>query len=180
MKNIIKILFVLFLIMGCNGTGPEVREDPVDIQASYFYPKHHNPIAIFPIYKYLGKKNMESDKAMREYNVWKDNRSGKYILITTLTPKGDGFPKNVNWIDRDSAIYSNGNVTAYTSLHTRPLSVIHELDGGFTSDCIIVAQEFYFNKKEAMFKALIVPDEMCSEIAEPIVEELNRVANMQQ
>ncbi len=179
MKKIAIVLSFLLLIFACNGTGPEVRDDPVDVEASYFYPKYHNPIAIFPTYKYLGKKNMESEKAAREYNVWKDNRSGKYILITTLTPKGDGFPENVTWINRDSAIYSNGNTTAYTSLHTRPLSVIHELDGGVLPDCIIVAQEFYFNKKEAMFKALIVPDEMCSEVAEPIIEELNRVANMQ-
>jgi len=186
MKKILSIVLVLVLlfIFSCNGTGPKVRqgkEDPtVDTFTNYFYPKYHKPIAIFPTFKHIGVRSISATgKAYREYNIWKDDRKGKYILITTLRSTQGEFPEDFEWIDRDNAIYSNGNKTAYNSLHERPLKIIHEMSGERLPDCIIVAQEFYFNKKEAMYKVLIVPDEMCAEDAGPIIEELNRVANMQ-
>ncbi len=177
MKNIFKGLLVLFLLAGC--TGPDVKV-PVDTQTNYFHPKYHNEIAIFPTFKYLGEKviNIETSKAIRTYHVWKDQTSSKYVLITILTPKDGVLPKDYNWVDKNSAITSRGNIAAYNSVHPRVKDVISQLDGPLP-DCFIFASEFYFNEKEVMYKALIVPDKMCSEIAEPVIKELNRVANMQ-
>ena len=99
-------------------------------------------------------------------------------MITILKPKGDAFPRDYKWVNKSDAIFSRGNIAAYNSLHPRPTSIINEFDGPLP-DCVIVASEFYFHEYEVMYKALIVPDKMCAEVAEPVVEELNRVANMQ-
>ena len=128
----------------------------------------------------MGKKTINSEKsiALRDYHVWEQKSSGKLILITVLTPKKGTFPDGIEWVDRKSAIYSHRNVVAYTDVHERPAGVIREL-GASLPECLIIAQEFYFHEKEVLYKALIVPDEMCAEVAEPVVQELNRVANMQ-
>jgi len=174
--NFIPMIFMIFII-ACNGKDVVPT---VDVQTSYFNPEYHNEIAIFPTYKSLGHERMdfESSIAYRDYYVWEEAQSGKYILITVLTPKKGSFPDDIDWIDRDSAIYSKGNVVAYDNVHKRPVNVIHRL-GGSVGECVIIAQKFYYHEKEVILKALIVPDEMCSGSAEPVVRELNRVANMQ-
>jgi len=180
MKRIFQIVPLLLFLIACNGITP-TREEPVDKQTNYFYSKYQNPIAIFPTYKYLGSENIITPKAYRDYHVWKEPRSNKYILITVLQPKGsDRFSKNIKWVDKETAIYYRGNITAFNFLHLRPRGVIYKLDGDIP-DCVIVAQEFYLDKdgKEAIYKTLIVPDKMCNEIPEPVIQELNRVANMQ-
>ena len=175
----VPLLFLLFLF-ACNGVTP-TPDEPVDKQTNYFYSEYQNPIAIFPTYKYLGCENIVTTKAHREYYVWKEHRENKYILITVLKPNGsNSFSKDIKWIDKEIAIYSSGNIAAFNFLHIRPRGVIYKLDGDIP-DCVIVAQEFYLdkNRKEAIYKTLIVPDKMCTEISEPVIEELNRVANMQ-
>jgi len=178
MKNFFLILISLLLLTGC--MLEPTKKEGLDTVTNYYYPINQNPIAIIPTFEYLGKKNIESEKAYREYHIWKHDRKSKYILLTILRPKGKRFPENVTWIDKESAIYSNRNIAAYSYLHKRPESIIVEIDGPLP-DCIIVAQEFYLdeNRTEAIYKALIVPDEYCTEDAKPVIEELNRVANMQ-
>jgi len=181
MKRILKLLPILFLLtmFACSsGMNPDIKEEPPIIADTvYFYPKYHKPISIFPTFKLIGFKSFSEDgKAYREYNIWKDSRTNKYILITVIRPLGNSFPTDVQWIDRESAIYSDGNKTAYNSLHERPTSVIYDFDGVPLPDCIIVAQEFYYHAQEVIYKVLIVPDKMCAENAEPVIKELDRVA----
>ncbi len=180
MKYIFTWLTVLFLLTGCFGTGPDVIDPAVDTQINFYRSKVHNEIAILPTYKYLGTKsiNIETSKAIRTYHLWKDQGRSKYVLITILTPKHGTLPKDYNWVDKRSAITSHGNIATYNSVHPRVKDVISQLDGPLP-DCFILASEFYFNEKEVMYKALIVPDKMCFEIAEPVIQELNRTANMQ-
>ncbi|MCF8019873.1 MAG: hypothetical protein K9L62_10780 [Vallitaleaceae bacterium] len=178
MKKNFVLSIILLLLMACaSSQQPVVDVESVD---NYFKTKHHNEIAILPTYDYLGMRsiNIMDSIAVRDYHVWENQDDNKYILITVLTPKNGAFSKDMPWINRKNAIYSHGNVVAYNNVHERPLSVINDL-GRFLPDCIIIAQEFYFHEKEVLYKALIVPDEICAEIPEPIVEELNYVANMQ-
>lgn len=169
---------MLFLLcLSCFGGKVET---PVDEKFSEFKTEYHNPIAILPTYEYVGKKEMETKGAYRTYYLWKEKSSGKYIMINVLHPKGsDSFSKDIEWIDRESAIYSEGNIAAYPELHYRPASVVAELDKPLPK-CYVVAQEFYLDdeRKEAMYKMLIVPDDTCLIVYEDAILELNRVANM--
>jgi hypothetical protein len=176
-KNFI-LSTILLLLVACSASHQPVGD--VESVDNYFKSKHHNEIAIFPTYDYLGMRsiNIMDSIAMRDYHVWENQHDNKYILITVMTPKSGSFNKDMPWINRENALYSHGNIVAYNSVHDRPLSVINDL-GRVLPDCVIIAQEFYFHEKEVLYKALIVPDEMCAEIPEPVVEELNRVANMQ-
>jgi len=166
----------LFLLVGCPGTAPPVKPT-VDKQVSYFNPKHHNPISIFPTYKYVGEQKSETDKVYRTYYVWNEEESGKYIVITVLNPKGK-FPQGVQWVDKTNALYVQGNKAAYNYLNMRLASALTQM-GMPLGECIIIAQEFYYNDQEVIYKSLIVPDKWCTENAKPVIEELNRVANMQ-
>jgi len=172
------VAYLLFLLcLSCFGGKVET---PVDEKFSEFKSEYHNPIAILPSYDYVGKKEMETKGAYRTYYLWKEKTSGKYIMIHVLHPNGSkSFPENIKWIDRDSAIYSEGNIAAYDYLHERPASVITELDKPLPT-CYVVAQEFYLDdeRKEAMYKMLISPDDTCLLTYEDTIRELNRVANM--
>ena len=186
MKRIFKLIPILFILtmFACSiEKNPNLKEEPPIIGiTSYFYPKYHKPITIFSAFKLIGVKSIsENEKAHREYNIWKDSKTNKYILITVIRPYGRSFPDNVQWIDRESAIYSNENKTAYDFLHERPTSVINDfdLDGTPLPDCIIVAQEFYYHPQEVIYKVLIVPDKMCAKDVEPVIKELDRVAILQ-
>lgn len=180
MKKIFAIFILFLVIVSCNGKKPVVPDVPVDTQLNYFKTQYHKTIAIFPTFKYLGKESIDIEKsiAYRDYYLWKDQRTGKYVLITVLRPKSGTLPQDYNWIDKDTAIFARGNIAAYDTMHDRPTSIINKLDGPLP-ECFVVAQEFYFNEKEVMYKALIVPDKMCSSVFEPVIQELNRVANMQ-
>lgn len=174
------VVLLFLLTVGCFGQGTE-HSPVVDEKYNEFKTDYHNPIAILSTYQYVGNKNMETTGAYRSFYLWKQKSPLKYILIQVLHPKGKQFPEGVTWINRTDAIYSEGNITAYTSLHERPAKVIEELTGKPIPACIIVAQEFYLDKdrKEAIYKLLIVPDDTCLLTYEDTVSELNRVANMQ-
>jgi len=180
MKNILKFILLISLLITIGCVGVEKIETDVIEDINYFRPLYHNEIAIFPTYKYLGSKsvNIEKSIAIREYHVWKHNNTDKYILITTLRPKDGTFKKDIKWINRKNTIYSQGNIVAYNTVHKRAATIIYEL-GGSLPDCLIITQEFYFHEKEVLYKSLIVPDEFCAEEATNVVRELNRVANMQ-
>lgn len=179
MKKFFKVLPFLLILFLVSCWGNQV--EPVVDKTNYFHSKYQFPIAIFPTYEYLGEEKMETKGAFRTYHLWKEQSSGKYIMINVLTPKGSiKFPENIQWIDYETAIYTRGRVAAYNRVHSRVEGVINGLDGPLP-DCIIAAQEFYIDpdRKEAIYKMLIVPDDTCLEVYEPVVEELNRVANMQ-
>lgn len=180
MRNHLKVLSTLFFILLISCSDTTVIKKPVDIQSNYFNPKYQNEIVIFPTYKFLGHKKVDIDSSIahRDYYVWQNESSDKYILVTILTPKKGVFDRNLEWIDRKSSIYSHDDIVAYNNVNERPAKIIKEF-GGILPDCLIIAQQFYFHEKEVIYKALIVPDKMCSEDAEPVVRELNRVANMQ-
>jgi len=183
MRKIFTLLAVLFLLAGCMGgkSSTPVMDEGFDTQTKYFNPEYHNPIAIFPTYEKLGTHSLDTEKAHRKYHVWQEKRTGKIILITVLTPNGyDSFPKTIRWMDSPGALYVGGNTAAYNHLNSRPAAAITKL-GGVFPDCFIVAQAFYLdkNRKEAIYKALIVPDDVCAEEFEPVIDELDRVANMQ-
>jgi len=182
-KKILCFVSIFLFLFACNGgkTPPISKETKVNTQLNYFYPKYHNPIAIFPTYKFLGTKTVTQKRAYREYHLWEESSSGKYILISAIYPVGSkSFKKGIRWINKDSAIYVRGNVAAFTSIHPRAKRIIEEM-GAILPNCFILAQEFYLDKerREAIYKVLISPDEMCDRIPDSTVEELNRVANMQ-
>ena len=179
--KLFKIITFLFLIsiIACSAkpTNPEVDEN-----LNYFTPLHNKRIAIYTTYNYLGVEKLVTENVYREYHIWKENTSNKYILITVLRPIGSmSFPENIRWLNYQDAIYFEGNVIAFSTLHSRPAGIIEDKFKEILPDCLIVAQEFYIDKDrmEAIFKSLIVPDSLCSEDAKPVIEELNRVANVQ-
>ena len=173
MKKVIPIFLIfLFFLVSCKTTPqPTVEKD-----TNIFKSNTHGDIAVFPTYKYLGmKERSENSKAYRKYHVWENPYENKYIMILQMVPKqGKSFPSDINWF-AGSPLYVKGMRAAYASLSERPYSVMVNLGAEFPP-CFILAEEVHVAPKEVLFRALIVPDKMCAEEYEPIMEELDRVA----
>ena len=173
MKKIIPIFLIfLFFLVSCKTTPqPTVEKD-----TNIFKSNTHGDIAIFPTYKYLGmKERSENSKAYRKYHVWENPYENKYIMILQMVPKqGKSFPSDINWF-AGSPLYVKGMRAAYASLGERPYSVMVNLGAKFPP-CFILVEEIHKSPKEVIFRALIVPDKMCAEEYEPVMEELDRVA----
>lgn len=170
MKKII-VFFIIFLLSACassdNGLDQEYKE---------FVTEYNGTFAIFPTYEHIGIRDIKTSGADRTFHVWKEDSSGKYIMLHILKPAEDVFPEDVNWINTESAIYHEGNVAAYEYLAARPASTIEMLDKPLP-ECYVVAQRFSIDKerKEAVYRIFVVPDETCLLMYEDAINELDRV-----
>ena len=168
---LIMILILSLSFIACNGS--QVTDTPVDNQISTFTSPTHGSIAIFPTYKHLGTSKNTEGKGIRTYNVWENERTNKYILIIQIVPKEGTFPEDLNWTPANGRLYLKGLRAAYNSIGSRPYSIMTKLGAKFPP-CFILVEEVHVDPKEALFRILIVPDEMCAEEYEPVMEELNR------
>jgi len=172
MKKIIPIFLIfLFFLAGCNSAPQPAIEKDTNI----FTSKTHGDISIFPIYKHLGEKRNTEGKGIRTYNVWENPHENKYIMILQIVPKEGTFPEDLVWTPANGRLYVKGLKAAYNSIGSRPYSIMMKLGAKFP-DCFILAEEVHVAPREALFRILIVPDKMCAEEYEPVMEELDRVA----
>jgi len=174
MKKVLSIfLIALFFLVACNGGNkPVTKVEPV---TKTFVSENHGPIAIFPTYEYLGMKESFEGKSNREYHLWENKFDGKYILIIQIIPKEGTFPSDLVWNSTQGSLYVKGMRAAYNSIAARTYKIMKQLGAEFPP-CFILAQEVHVSPKEAIFRVLIVPDKMCTEEYEPVMEELDRVA----
>jgi len=173
MKKIIPIFLIfLFFLVSCKTTPQSAVETDINV----FTSKTFGEIAIFPTFKYLGmKERSENSKAYRKYHVWENPYENKYIMILQMIPKqGKTFPSDINWFS-GNPLYVKGMRAAYSSIGGRPHGVMVSLGAEFPP-CFILAEEVHLSPKEVVFRILIVPDKMCAEEYEPVMEELDRVA----
>ena len=92
-----------------------------------------------------------------------------------IVPKEGTFPNSINWVSNNGLIYSKGMRAAYNSISSRSYTIMTDL-GAVLPECFVLAQEVHVSPKEALFRILIVDDEMCAEKYESAMEELDRVA----
>ena len=171
MKKIIPIFLIfLFFLVSCQTTPQKAVETDTNI----FTSKTFGDIAIFPAYKYLGETNNIEGRGIRRYHLWENPYENKYILIFQIIPKEGTFPEDLNWFS-GNPLYVKGMRAAYDSLSERTYSVMINLGAKFPP-CFLLAEEVHTSPKEALFRILIVPDDMCGDDYEPVMEELDRVA----
>ena len=96
-------------------------------------------------------------------------------MIIVIVPKEGTFPDNLVWNNPNTALNVKGMRAAYSSISSRSYSIMNKLGADFP-ECFILAQEVHLDPREALFRILIVPDDMCTEDYEPVMEELDRVA----
>lgn len=165
------ILILLVSLIACTSSPTsKVAKD-----TNIFTSKTHGDISIFPIYKYLGMSDFSDEKAYRKIYVWENAPENKYIIISQLIVKNGKFPVDITWISPYGALYTGYMQAAYTSIGERPFMALDKY-GITLPDCFITAVKAHVNDTEAIFRILIVPDKMCSEVYEPIMQELDRVA----
>ena len=172
MRKAIYLFIFLFLLVACTDL---VKDTKIEKDTNIFISKTHGEVAIFPTFKYLGVVDLTDYKAHRKYFIWENNYENKYIVITQIIVKADKFPPNIQWINPNGAIFARGMRGAYTSIANRPRLALEKV-GGVLPDCFILASEAHVKEREALIISLIVPDKMCSENYEPVMEELKRVA----
>ena len=171
-KPIFLILTLVFLLVSCGGQGTETGLEP---ETKTFVSKTHGEIGIFPTYEYLGVYESGEGKGIRQYNVWEEPFSGKYLLILQIVPKQGTFPKDLLWVNPKDALFVRGMRAAYDSIASRTYSAMQKLGVEFPA-CFILAEEVHVAPKEALFRILIVPDAMCTGNDYPsVMEELDRV-----
>ena len=166
-------LIMVLLLVACGGS--QVSDTPVNNQTSIFTSPTHGTIAIFPAYKHLGEMKNTEGKGIRTYNVWENPYDNKYIMIIQIVPKEGTFPEDLVWTPENGSLYIKGLRAAYNSIGSRPYSIMTKLGAEFPP-CFILAEEVHVSPREALFRILIVPDEMCAEEYEPVMEELDRAA----
>jgi len=177
MKRIIPIFLIFLLVLcSCNGHTPDVPSTPETLKEEpyQFVTKTLGTYSIMATYKYLGLKSFSDEKAKREYHVWEDKFDGKYVIIYNLMANQGTFPPDLQWVSKHGAIYHKGMRAAYITMGERPFMALQQF-GVVLPDCFILAQEVHHNDKEAVIRILVVPDKMCAEDYEPVMEELNRV-----
>jgi len=171
--TVLLFLVLLFLVVACPGSKkPDTR---VEKDINTFVSKNHGNISILPTYKYIGMKETDHGKGIRKYFVWEDTFTNKIIVILQLVPKEGIFPVTLDWTPTQGSLYIKGFRAAYNTVAEPTHKVITEL-GGILPDCFVLTQEVHVKPTEAVFRILIVPDKMCSEEYEKVMEELNRVA----
>jgi len=177
MKRIIPIFLILiFALCSCNGHTPDVpsTSETLKEEPYQFVTKSIGTYSIMPTYKYLGWRSFTDEKAIRDYHIWENKFDGKYVIIYNLIAKQGTFPPNLQWINEYDSIYHKGMRAAYITMGERPLLALQQF-GVILPDCFILAQEVHHNDKEAVIRILVVPDKMCAEDYEPVMEELDRV-----
>jgi len=175
MKKILPlVLIVFFAAFGCPKKDPP-PEKPVDQVASTFISANHGDIIILPTYKYVDEVKYNKGKAARYYHIWENKFEGKYIIIFQLFPKEGVFPDDVNWTPEQGSIFIKGKSAAYDSIAVRLHNALTQL-GIQLPECFILAQRVHVSPTEALFRMLLVPDDMCSGDYSPVMKELDRVA----
>jgi hypothetical protein len=172
------LMFIFFLI-GCGKGAPTgeniIKKTEFKEDINTFVSPSHGTVAIFPTYKYLGSKEDSEGKGIRKYYVWEQPDEGKYIMILQLVPKEGTFPEGIDWTPKEGSLFIKGKRAAYNSINARSQKVMNEL-GAELPPCFILAEEVHVSKTEALFRILIVPDQMCLGNYEPVMQELDRVA----
>ena len=177
MKRItIIFLITLFLLISCSPVKKPIKQELIENPYT-FQTKLQGDISIMPSYKYVGSKDFSDEKAKRSYYVWIDRNQNKYIMIYQLIVNKGKFPSDIQWINNDYAIYSDGMRAAFTSLGKRPYETLKSLNIELP-ECYILGEEVHVSETndECIIRILIVPDDLCAENYEPVMEELDRVA----
>lgn len=174
MKKTISILFFILFIISC-ASKPQAVVKPEDKNLKFV--GNNQIISIFPTYRYVGEQDFSDENVLRVYHIWYNDFDGKIIMIYHLKMKKGMFPNNVQWLDKNSALFVEGMRAAYTNVIGRALIALNNSNIKLP-DCYILGQEVHINKnnKEAVLRMLITPDKMCSEEYMKTMNELDRVA----
>ena len=163
------IIILAFLLVSCGGQSTTDSESKYRIFESPTFGK----IAVFPSYDYMGVSQDNEGKGLREYHLWESPYDGNYALIIQIIPKEGEFPSDLIWVTRQNALYVKGMRAAYESIASRTYSVMQNLGAEFPA-CFILAEEVHVSPREAIFRILITPDDMCTGDYESTMQELDR------
>ena len=173
MKKAIAVIFFILFVVSCASTPPE----PVNQSKNEFeFIGNHQAVSVMPTYRYIGKQDFSDDNVMRVYHIWRNDYDGKVIMLYHIIMKQGTFPNDVQWIDRDNAIFVDGMRVAYNYVAGRAKTALN--DSNITlPECLILAQEIHIgkDKTEAILRMLITPDDMCAEQYWKTLDELDRV-----
>ena len=175
MKKYNPVLLILILVFSLVACGGGQRTDSIEPETKTFVSQTHGEIGIFPTYEYMGVYESSEGKGIRHYHLWENPYDGKYLMILQIVPKQGTFPPDIMWNNPKDAIYIRGMRAAYDSISSRSYGIMTKLGAQFPA-CFILAQEVHVAPKEALFRILIVPDNMCTgNDYQSVMEELDRV-----
>lgn len=183
MKHFLTIFLICIFLSACAPSPITTKDDiaPDEITVKYLQTSAYMSgakgyVESFPVYSYVGEKDFSDEKVFRRYNLWENRAEGKYIMIYHIIMKDGKFPRDVQWVDRESAIFVDGRRSVYTSIAGRAFTTLQHYNAELP-DCILLVQEAHVNDKdnEAILRILIVPDEDCNQDLWNPVNELDRV-----
>lgn len=174
MRKLIPIfLIILFVVSGCKTTPSIQEEDIIEESTSTFTSLEHGEISIFPTYEYQGVSDQSDEKNIRKLYLWVNKADNKYIIVNQIIVREGTIPPGTKGIDPYGSLYSSWDEAVYTSIAERPYRTLG-LFGIDLPPCFMAAVGAHIGDKEAIIRILIVPDKMCSENYQPVLEELNR------